>query len=95
MAKIPQSFITDLFYNGFHEYPKLQDLYVRFWNPANYALIGSIGVAINYLVWLLLQSSFPWFITNFLAILTAWGWNWLNSVGPLAYLWGFRKRKES
>jgi len=66
--------------------------YEKFWNPLNYAFVGGIGVLINYLVFALLISAFPWWICNALAILTAWMWNWSMSVGPLGYLWGFSKK---
>ena len=66
-------------------------MYQQFWNPLNYAIIGGIGVAFNYLIFALLINLFPWWITNICAILTAWLWNWSMSVGPLGYLWGFKK----
>ena len=74
----------------------LANLYAKFWNPINYALIGGFGVIINYLVWLLFVSSsgLPWFFINAIAIIMAWSWNWANSVGPLGWLWGFKKRGE-
>lgn len=71
----------------------LQRRYLQFWNPVNYALVGGIGVAINFIVWALLIGRLPWFLTNALAIITAWSWNWAMSVGPLGWIWGFRKRK--
>lgn len=77
--------------------PWLQQRYLQLWNPANYALVGGIGVLINYAVWGLLVSvapGLPWFITNFLAILCAWSWNWGNSVGPLGWLWGFHRPEK-
>jgi len=74
----------------------LAKLYLRLWNPINYAMIGGIGVLINYLVWFLLISfgGLPWFLINALAIIIAWSWNWANSVGPLGWVWGFRERKK-
>jgi len=76
--------------------PNLANLYLQFWNPINYALIGGVGIIINYLVWLLFVSfgSLPWFFINALAIITAWSWNWANSVGPLGWLWGFKGRDK-
>lgn len=73
----------------------LAKLYVKFWNPVNYALIGGIGVFINYLMWLFLISltGLPWWLINGVAIVTAWSWNWANSVGPLGWVWGFKERK--
>jgi len=90
------SYVSSLLYRAFKgiEFGKKRNLgefYKKFWNPINYAIIGGIGVGINYLVFVLLISSFPWYITNALAILTAWTWNWSMSVGPLGYLWGFGK----
>ena len=73
----------------------LTTLYKRLWNPVNYAIVGGIGVLINFLVWIiLLKMGFQWWITNIAAILFAWIWNWSNSVGPFGYLWGFAKRKK-
>lgn len=67
-------------------------MYEQFYNPINYAIVGGIGVLINYLMFALLIGVFPWWITNILAILTAWTWNWSMSVGPFGYLWGFQKQ---
>lgn len=50
-------------------------------------------MAINFVVWALLIGRLPWFLTNALAIITAWSWNWAMSVGPLGWIWGFKKRK--
>ena len=69
------------------------ELYERFWNPLNYAIIGGIGMLINWLVCISLIGSFPWWITSALGILTGWMWNWSMSVGPFGYLWGFSKKK--
>ena len=71
---------------------RLADLYKRMWNPINYALIGGVGVGINYLIFALLIGMMPWFFTNIIAIICAWSWNWANSVGPLGFLWGFSKK---
>jgi len=93
-----RGFLLDLIKSiGGKKYGKdLATLYVKFWNPINYALIGGIGVLINYLVWLLFVSfgGLPWFLINAIAIITAWSWNWANSVGPLGWVWGFRERKK-
>lgn len=74
----------------------LAEFYMKLWNPINYALIGGIGVIINYLVWLLLikLGGLPWFFINGLAIIIAWSWNWANSVGPLGWAWGFKQRRK-
>ena len=74
----------------------LANFYLRLWNPINYAMIGGIGVVINYSVWLLFVTlgGLPWFFINGIAIITAWSWNWANSVGPLGWLWGFKERKN-
>lgn len=71
-------------------------LYIRLLSPFNYALVGGIGVLINYFVWSFLLWAMPWlpwFFINGLAIIVAWSWNWANSVGPWGWFWGFRKRK--
>lgn len=72
----------------------LAKLYVKMWNPINYAIIGGIGVLINYAVLAATIGFVPWFIGNFFAILIAWVWNWTQAVGHFSYLWGFR-RKDS
>jgi len=74
--------------------PKIGKLYDSLWNPINYAIVGGIGVLINYLFWFFLQMSFPWWITNAFAIGSAWLFNWSMSVGPFGWLWGFRERKK-
>lgn len=73
---------------------KLDRLYEKLWNPVNYAIVGGIGMGINYLIWALTIGGMPWYLSNFVAILCAWSWNWANSVGPLGYLWGFEKREQ-
>ena len=80
------------FTHGLHS--KIGNLYDKFWNPINYAIIGGIGVAINYAVWVALQNIFVWWMTNAFAIIVAWSWNWSMSVGPFGWLWGFKKKKE-
>lgn len=74
---------------------KWAGIYAKMWNPINYALIGGIGVVVNYLVWILLSALapwMPWWLVNGIAIITAWSWNWGNSVGPLGWVWGFKKK---
>jgi putative flippase GtrA len=73
---------------------QLATVYLKLVNPVNYALVGGIGVVINFLVFYLLIGTLPWWVTNFLAILVAWSWNWSMSVGPWGWLWGFKKRPE-
>lgn len=73
---------------------QLQNLYVRLWNPVNYAVIGGIGISINYLVNAILLNYMAWYFSNFVAILIAWSWNWANSVGPIGFLWGFEKKEK-
>jgi len=93
MKKQEFQYMSKLLYGLFKE-AKQPKIYERLWNPMNYAIIGGIGVVINYLVWLLLQPMFVWWVTNALAILIAWTWNWSNSVGPLGFLWGFKEKGE-
>lgn len=71
-----------------------EQIYERFWNPINYAIIGGIGVLINYMVWSAFVNVYDWWFTNALAIISAWLWNWSMSVGPFGYLWGFTQQKE-
>lgn len=70
---------------------QVTNIYRKFWNPINYAIVGGTGVLINYLVWSLLQNVFAWWLVNALAILSAWLWNWGMSVGPFGHLWGFKQ----
>lgn len=74
----------------------LASIYERLWNPINYAIIGGIGVGLNMLIAWFFWSFLPmnWWLINLIAIVGAWTWNWLNSVGPLGYLWGFKKKEE-
>lgn len=87
---IPKAIISLL--SDIDKSQRLVHLYVQFWNPINYAVVGGIGVIINFGLWFMLSTTFPWWIVNALAILCAWSWNWANSVGPLGFLWGFKKR---
>lgn len=90
---IPKAVISLL--ANIDKHQRLVHLYAQFWNPINYAVVGGIGVIINFTVWLMLSTIFPWWIVNTLAILCAWSWNWANSVGPLGYLWGFKKQNDN
>ena len=74
---------------------KVHKLYESIWNPVNYAIVGGIGMGINYLIWALTIGSMEWYLSNFVAILCAWSWNWANSVGPLGFLWGFPKKEKN
>ena len=74
---------------------KLGSLYVRLWNPVNYAIVGGIGVIINYIVNGVMLSYLAWYFSNALAILTAFVWNWANSVGPLGHYWGFPQKEAA
>lgn len=71
---------------------QIAKLYRKNWNIANYAIIAGIGVLINYVVQAPLQGTFHWMIANALGIFTAFLWNWINSVGPFGYMWGFGKK---
>lgn len=76
--------------------PRLSRFYLLYWNPLNYAVVGGLGVLINFGIWqFCLILGLPWFLNNLIAILCAWVWNWSNSVGPFGYLWGFNKRKDT
>jgi putative flippase GtrA len=98
-SEMPQRYMPAHIYGLLGRIPRagqwLQRRYLELWNPANYAIVGGIGVIINYAVWALLLHFLPWlpwFLNNALAILTAWSWNWANSVGPWGWIWGFKKR---
>jgi len=95
--------ITALIYEGLFKFhpqrwpnlgPKLAALYARVSNPLNYAMVGGIGVGVNFLVFLLLIGWLPWWFTNIIAIGTAWLWNWSQSVGPFGWFWGFKSRSK-
>ena len=79
-----------------HRLKFLEIIYARLWNPINYAIIGGIGVALNMLIAWFFWTFLPmnWWLINLVAIVGAWTWNWLNSVGPLGYLWGFKKKEQ-
>jgi len=87
---------TGLIATGLSRIPRvgaaLSKVYLKGSNPFNYAVVGFIGVLINYLVNGLLIGSLTWWGSNALAILTAWLWNWSQSVGPFGWIWGFKKR---
>ena len=74
---------------------RLGSLYQKLWNPVNYMIVGGIGVGINFLVNAVLLNYLFWMISNFLAILIAFVWNWANSVGPLGHYWGFPRKEET
>jgi len=57
----------------------------RFWL---YIIICGIGVLINMFVIHLLINYFPLWISNFFAILTAFLWNYINTLGKLRKYWG-------
>ena len=67
----------------------LAKLYVKRWNFINYALIGGIGVLINYTVFAVTIQYFPWYVCNIIAIGSAMTWNWINSVGRFCDYWGY------
>lgn len=73
---------------------KLGSIYAKLWNPINYMIVGSIGVGINFAVNAFLLSYLFWVFSNALAILTAFVWNWANSVGPFGHYWGFPRKEE-
>lgn len=100
LLHMPSDFIhiRKLLYSLLAKVPKigrwLSKLYGKLWNPINYAIIGGIGVLINYLVWAVTMPLMPWFLSNALAIAVAWSWNWSQAVGHFSYLWGFRKKND-
>lgn len=90
-----QAFMRGLLFDLFMKiHPKAGKIYDQLWNPINYAIIGGIGIIINYVVNLLLMSMVGFLLSNIIAILTAWLWNWQNSVGSLGYLWGFKEKQK-
>lgn len=89
---------TGLIAGGLSRIPQvggaLSRIYIKFSNPLNYAMVGFIGVLINYLVNGLLIGSLTWWVSNALAIMGAWVWNWSQSVGPFGWIWGFKGRQK-
>ena len=67
----------------------LENYYVKFWRFINYGVVCGIGVLINYLVMALTLPHMFWIFSNALAIISAWMWNYFNSVGRFGYWWGF------
>jgi len=59
----------------------------RFWN---YAFICGLGVIINQLILHLFVLYLPLWTANFIAIFTAWMWNYQNALGYLAKYWGMK-----
>lgn len=68
----------------------LANIYQKYWNPANFVIIGLIGVLLNYFI----TNIFHDFFGNVLGIIAMLGWIWLMSVGPLGYIWGFGKKEK-
>jgi len=95
----PENFtpLMNLIFKGLRKIPyageALTKIYVKGWNPINYALIGGVGVLINMIILGSTLQYLPWFVSNAIAIGCAWMWNWINAVGPLCHHWGY-KRKE-
>lgn len=85
-----QKFLYKLFYLC-----HLEGFYEHYWNPLNYMVIGAIGVLINTIVMALTLPLMFWLFADFIAILSAWTWNWSQSVGAFGYLWGFNKHEDS
>jgi len=67
----------------------LAKLYIKRWNFINYAIIGGIGVLINYTIFAVTIQYFPWYVCNIIAIGSAMSWNWINSVGKFCDYWGY------
>jgi hypothetical protein len=96
----PKNFtpIMQLIFKGLWKIPyfgeALTKIYVKAWNPINYAIIGGIGVLINMALLGSTLPYMPWFISNIIAIGCAWLWNWINAVGPLCHHWGFKRQDK-
>lgn len=72
-------------------YFKLEQLYGKYWNPINYAIVGGIGVLINVALMNFTITFMYWLSADLLSIVAAWIWNWSQSVGPFGHYWGFDK----
>jgi len=60
-----------------------QKMYVKYMSLVNYAVVFAIGLGINMA------------IQHWLAIIVFFFWNWLFTVGPLGYLWGFSSKSKT
>jgi putative flippase GtrA len=64
-------------------------LYLKNTNFWNYGLVCGVGVLVNQVVLHLCVRLLPLWLSDLLAILSAWLWNYSNSVGRLSKYWGF------
>jgi hypothetical protein len=76
-------------------YFKVEQIYERYWNPINYAVIGGIGVLINMALMNFTITFMNWLFADLISILVAWSWNWSQSVGPFGHYWGFGKNGKN
>ena len=72
---------------------KLKKVYLSHVKAANYAFVAGCGVLINTALLYALVSFFPLYLSNWIAILCAWGWNYTFSVGPFGYIFGLSEKK--
>lgn len=91
-TRLQREIFNLLLYVSFKNW-SLADLYAKQWNFINYAIIGGIGVGINFLINWSLLPTLPWYVANMIAILGAMLWNWMNSVGALCEYWGYTKNE--
>jgi len=73
---------------------RLVQLYLKWFNLVNYAVVCGIGVGINMYVLLGLANVLPLWLANLCAIGTAFLWNYSMSVGPYGWIWGLSEKKE-
>lgn len=72
---------------------QIANLYHKYWNPINFAIIGVIGILI-YLICSPFQVLLGTTLGGALAVFIAWFWIWINSVGPYGYMWGFKAKEK-
>ena len=74
---------------------RLSKLYLKSFSLINYMAVCGTGVLINMkVIGIFFNLGFGLYISNMLAILSAFTWNWMFSVGPLGYLFGLSPKRK-
>jgi len=66
---------------------KIPNLYLKWLTLFNYAVVCGVGVLINMFIIQGIVALLPLWQADLVAILAAFLWNWMNSVGPLGQYW--------
>ena len=73
--------------------PKISDFYVKRVSLFNYGLVCGVGVLINMkILGALFDFGLGLYVSNAIAILVAFLWNWTFSVGPYGYIFDLNTR---